>query len=48
MERGRVRATGSPGDAALHAAIAAVFEQAVSIERIESSSGLRWVAVPTP
>ena len=35
MDRGRVRATGSPGDPALHATIEDVFERAVSIERIE-------------
>ena len=48
MHRGRMHAAGSPGDPALHSAIADVFEQAISIERIEGRDGPRWVAVPTP
>jgi iron complex transport system ATP-binding protein len=53
MDQGRIRATGSPGDPALHAAIEAVFEQAIIIEPIgrtgvDGTAGTRWVAVPAP
>ncbi len=48
MDRGRVHAAGHPDDPALHAALADVFEQAISIERIEGRDGTRWVAVPSP
>jgi iron complex transport system ATP-binding protein len=42
MERGRIRAEGPRGDAALHRALVEVFEGAIRIER----SGTNWVAVP--
>ncbi len=53
MDQGRIRATGSPGDPALHAAIEVVFEQAIVIEPIgrtgaDGTAGTRWVAVPAP
>jgi len=48
MDRARVRAAGRPDDPALHDALAEVFEQAISIERIEGRDGARWVAVPSP
>jgi iron complex transport system ATP-binding protein len=42
MERGRIRAEGARDDAAVHAAIVAVFGGAVRVLRV----GERWMAVP--
>ena len=42
MQQGRVRAEGGSGDPALHAALVAVFDDAIRIVRIDS----RWLAVP--
>jgi iron complex transport system ATP-binding protein len=51
MARGRVQASGAPGDPAVHAAIEAVFEQAIVIRSIEADAGTdagpRWVALPS-
>ena len=42
MARGRIAAQGACSDPALHAALTAVFEGAIRVERI----GDRWIAVP--
>jgi iron complex transport system ATP-binding protein len=42
MDKGRVRAEGTPDDPALHAALVDTFEGAIRVER----AGGRWVAVP--
>lgn len=46
MQQGRLVADGTPGDAALHTALVAVFEGAFSIEAVASATGVRWVALP--
>jgi iron complex transport system ATP-binding protein len=48
MDRGRIAADGAPADGALRAALVAVFGGALSIERIDSAQGTRWVALPAP
>jgi iron complex transport system ATP-binding protein len=47
LERGRLVADGLPGDAALHAALEAVFGAAFSIESVHSRGRQRWVALPS-
>lgn len=42
MAQGRVQASGSPDDPGLRAALVAVFDEAISIERV----GDRWLAAP--
>ena len=46
MDRGRLVADGAPADAALRAALVAVFGAAFSVECVASPSGARWVALP--
>jgi iron complex transport system ATP-binding protein len=46
MAQGRLVADGPPADAALRAALVQVFDHAFSIEAVQTSAGLRWVAVP--
>lgn len=46
MDRGRLVADGAPSDAALRAALVAVFGAAFSVECVVSSAGPRWVALP--
>ena len=46
MDRGRSVADGAPADAALRAALVAVFGAAFSVECVASPSGARWVALP--
>ena len=46
MDRGRLVADGAPADAALRAALVAVFGAAFSVERVASAAGPRWVALP--
>ena len=47
MDQGRLVADGAPADAALRAALVAVFGAAFSVERVVSPTGPRWVALPT-
>ncbi len=47
MEQGRIVADGAPSDAALRAALVAVFGAAFSIERVASAGAVRWAALPT-
>ena len=46
MDAGRLVADGAPADAALRAALVAVFGAAFSVECVASPSGPRWVALP--
>jgi len=46
MDGGRLVADGAPGDAALQAALVAVFDGAFSIEAVTAQGRPRWVAVP--
>ena len=46
MDEGRLIADGPPADAALRAALVAVFSNAFSIERVNTAAGARWVALP--
>jgi iron complex transport system ATP-binding protein len=46
MDQGRLVADGSPSDAALRAALVAVFGGAFSVEGLNTPSGPRWVALP--
>jgi len=46
MDQGRLIADGPPADAALRAALVAVFADAFSIERVNTAAGARWVALP--
>jgi iron complex transport system ATP-binding protein len=46
MDDGRMVADGTPADAALQAALVAVFDGAFSIEQVQSQGRPRWVAVP--
>ncbi|CAD5374563.1 Hemin import ATP-binding protein HmuV [Rubrivivax sp. A210] len=46
LEAGRLVADGAPADPALQAALVAVFGDAFSIERVATTQGPRWVAVP--
>jgi iron complex transport system ATP-binding protein len=46
MDRGRLVADGAPADAALRAALVAVFGAAFSVECVASPAGPRWVALP--
>jgi iron complex transport system ATP-binding protein len=46
MDRGRLVADGAPSDAALRAALVAVFEGAFSIEPVATAQGPRWAALP--
>ena len=46
MDRGRLVADGAPADAALRAALVAVFGAAFSVECVASAAGPRWVALP--
>ncbi len=48
MQQGRIVADGPPQDAALRAALVAVFDGAFSIEAVSGANGTRWVAVPVP
>ena len=47
MERGRLVADGAPGDAALHAALERVFDDAFTVVSVTARGRQRWVAVPT-
>lgn len=47
MDGGRLVADGAPGDAALQAALVAVFDGAFSIEAVTAQGCPRWVAVPS-
>ena len=46
MRQGRIVADGAPHEAALHAALADVFDGAFSIAPVATAAGPRWVAVP--
>lgn len=46
MDQGRLVADGPPSDAALRAALVAVFGGAFSIEGLNTPGGPRWVALP--
>jgi iron complex transport system ATP-binding protein len=46
MQQGSLVADGAPGDAALRAALVAVFDAAFSIEAVATTAGRRWVALP--
>jgi len=46
MQQGRIVADGAPHEAALHAALADVFDGAFSIAPVATAAGPRWVAVP--
>ena len=46
MDQARLVADGPPANAALRAALVAVFGGAFSIERLDTAAGLRWVALP--
>ena len=46
MDRGRLVADGAPADAALRAALVAVFEGAFSVECVSAAPCPRWVALP--
>ena len=46
MAAGRLVADGVPADAQLRDALVSVFGGALSIERIETAAGARWVALP--
>ena len=46
MDQGRLVADGAPSDAALRAALVAVFGGAFSVEGLNTPSGPRWVALP--
>jgi iron complex transport system ATP-binding protein len=48
LAQGRLVADGAPGDAALRRALAAVFDEAFSIEPVPLNGRTRWVAVPAP
>ena len=48
MANGRIAADGAPGAAPLHAALAEVFEEAFTIESLQSGGLSRWVVVPAP
>ena len=47
IDAGRLVADGAPADGALRAALVSVFGGALSIERVDSAAGLRWVALPS-
>jgi iron complex transport system ATP-binding protein len=47
MDRGRLVADGAPADAALQAALVAVFGHAFTVERVVAAGHARWIAVPT-
>jgi iron complex transport system ATP-binding protein len=47
LAEGQVRADGSPQDSQTRAWLTAVFDNAFSIERLNSAGLARWVAVPT-
>jgi len=46
MQQGMLVADGAPDDAALRAALVAVFDAAFSIEAVATAAGRRWVALP--
>ncbi len=46
MDQGRLVADGAPADAALRTALVSVFGGALSIERVDTAAGARWVALP--
>ncbi|MBA4178378.1 MAG: ABC transporter [Leptothrix sp. (in: Bacteria)] len=46
MDRGQLVADGAPADAALRAALVAVFDAAFSIEAVVTAAGRRWAALP--
>ncbi len=46
MDRGMLVADGAPADAALRAALVAVFDAAFSIEAVATAAGRRWAALP--
>jgi len=46
MDQGRLVADGAPADAALRAALVAVFGASFSVECVNSPAGPRWVALP--
>jgi len=46
MDRGMLVADGAPDDAALRAALVAVFDAAFSIEAVATAAGRRWAALP--
>ncbi len=46
MDRGMLVADGAPDDAALRAALVAVFDAAFSIEAVATVAGRRWAALP--
>jgi iron complex transport system ATP-binding protein len=48
LAQGRLVADGAPGDGALRQALAAVFDDAFSIEPVPMQGRTRWVAVPAP
>jgi iron complex transport system ATP-binding protein len=47
MDRGRLVADGAPADAALQAALVAVFGHAFTVQRVVAAGHARWIAVPT-
>ncbi len=47
MDRGRLVADGAPADAALRAALVAVFGHAFTVERVVAAGQPRWIAVPS-
>ena len=47
MDRGRLVADGAPADAALRAALVAVFGHAFTVEQVVAAGQPRWIAVPT-
>ena len=46
LDQGRLVADGPPHDAAVRAALVAVFGGAFSIEAVATAAGVRWVALP--
>jgi ABC-type transport system involved in cytochrome bd biosynthesis fused ATPase/permease subunit len=47
MDRGRLVADGAPADAALRAALVAVFGHAFTVEQVVAAGRPRWIAVPS-
>jgi len=47
MDNGRLVADGAPGDAALHAALERVFDDAFTVHAVVVRGQPRWIAVPT-